>query len=165
MENALFYTFSTIAQTLAAAIGFLGAFALYRFQSTRAILTEYSNYIIHETFENEETKALVREEKFEELQKYIRSSRSKDNPQVYPNFESNMQTFDTNLKSMLSMRYKLKQALTLTIIVIVISIAILIFTPTIACSFLAIKIIFTLGFILLVWCLILDAIFVLQALK
>jgi hypothetical protein len=50
MENALFYTFSTIAQTLAAAIAFLGAFALYRFQSSRAILTEYSNYITHETF-------------------------------------------------------------------------------------------------------------------
>jgi hypothetical protein len=76
-----------------------------------------------------------------------------------------MEIFDTNLKSMLAMRYKLKQALTLTIIVIVISIAILIFTPTIASSLLATKIVFALGIILLVWCLIVDAIFVLQALK
>jgi hypothetical protein len=33
MENALFYTFSTIAQALAAAMALLSAFALYRLQS------------------------------------------------------------------------------------------------------------------------------------
>ena len=38
MENALFYTFSTIAQTLGAAIASLGAFALYRLQTIGATL-------------------------------------------------------------------------------------------------------------------------------
>src|SRR5271155_5426894 len=33
MENALLYTFSTIAQALGGAFGFLSAFVLYRFQS------------------------------------------------------------------------------------------------------------------------------------
>ncbi len=33
MENALYYTFSTIAQALAAAVAILGAFVLYRIQS------------------------------------------------------------------------------------------------------------------------------------
>jgi hypothetical protein len=33
MENSLYYTFSTIAQSLAAIMGLLGAFALFRLQS------------------------------------------------------------------------------------------------------------------------------------
>jgi hypothetical protein len=43
MESALYYTFSTIAQTLAAAIAVLGAFALYRLQSMNAELSERSS--------------------------------------------------------------------------------------------------------------------------
>jgi len=36
MDQSLYYTFSTIAQTLGAAIAFLGAFVLYRLQSLNA---------------------------------------------------------------------------------------------------------------------------------
>ena len=42
MEAALYYTFSTFAQTLAAAITILGAFALYRLQSMNAEIAERS---------------------------------------------------------------------------------------------------------------------------
>jgi hypothetical protein len=42
ISNALFYTFSTIAQTLAGAIALLGAFVLYRLQSLRAQIDEDS---------------------------------------------------------------------------------------------------------------------------
>ena len=46
MENALFYTFSTIAQTLAAAIALLGAFVLFRLQTIGATLQELSILVI-----------------------------------------------------------------------------------------------------------------------
>jgi hypothetical protein len=40
VENALFYTFSTISQTLAGAIALLGAFVLYRLQTLNAGLQQ-----------------------------------------------------------------------------------------------------------------------------
>lgn len=40
MDNALYYTFSTIAQALAAAIALLGAFTLYRLQLLQAAMLE-----------------------------------------------------------------------------------------------------------------------------
>ena len=44
-ETALYYTFSTMAQTLAAAIAILGAFALYRLQAMNAEIAERSSTI------------------------------------------------------------------------------------------------------------------------
>lgn len=38
MENTLYYTFSTIAQTLAGAVAFLGAFVLFRLQAISHLL-------------------------------------------------------------------------------------------------------------------------------
>jgi hypothetical protein len=38
MENTLYYTFSTIAQVLAAIVGIIGAFAIFRFHSYKESL-------------------------------------------------------------------------------------------------------------------------------
>jgi hypothetical protein len=45
MTNTLFYTFSTIAQTLAGAFALLGAFVLYRLQSLRSDIERDSSEI------------------------------------------------------------------------------------------------------------------------
>ena len=45
MENALFYTFSTIPQVLAAAIALLAAFVLYRLQTINAQIEEKSTVV------------------------------------------------------------------------------------------------------------------------
>jgi hypothetical protein len=45
IPNALFYTFSTIAQALAGAITLLAAFVLYRLQSLRAEIADDSEHI------------------------------------------------------------------------------------------------------------------------
>lgn len=45
IANALFYTFSTISQTLAGAIALLGAFVLYRLQSLNLEIEEESRSI------------------------------------------------------------------------------------------------------------------------
>jgi hypothetical protein len=42
MENALLYTFSTIAQALGGAFALLAAFVLYRFQSLDPMMAHYS---------------------------------------------------------------------------------------------------------------------------
>ncbi len=46
METALYYTFSTIAQTLAAVIAILGAFALHRLQTMNAEIGERSATLV-----------------------------------------------------------------------------------------------------------------------
>jgi len=46
MINTIFYTFSTIAQTLAGAIALLGAFVLYRLQSLRSVIEIDSGEIV-----------------------------------------------------------------------------------------------------------------------
>lgn len=46
IANALFYTFSTISQTLAGAIALLGAFVLYRLQSLNLEIEEESSSVV-----------------------------------------------------------------------------------------------------------------------
>ena len=52
MENALYYTFSTIAQALAAAIALLGAFTLYRLQLLQASMLEAATILRTHTSAN-----------------------------------------------------------------------------------------------------------------
>lgn len=52
MENALYYTFSTIAQTLAGAIALLAAFVLYRLQILATALDKHANLIREQYYED-----------------------------------------------------------------------------------------------------------------
>ena len=52
MENALYYTFSTIAQTLAGAIALLAAFVLYRLQILATALDKHANLIRQQYYED-----------------------------------------------------------------------------------------------------------------
>src|SRR5580698_7290939 len=45
MENTLFYTFTTIAQSVAAAFGLLAAFVLFRFQNLDRVLSEQAKFL------------------------------------------------------------------------------------------------------------------------
>jgi hypothetical protein len=45
METALYYTFSTVSQTLAGAIALLGAFVLYRLQMLSTDINDSADYI------------------------------------------------------------------------------------------------------------------------
>ncbi len=74
MENALFYTFSTIAQTLAAAIALLGAFALYRLQSIGGLLHDLAVSAVQPYLPNDEAQKLLGEERFAELDEYLRNT-------------------------------------------------------------------------------------------
>ena len=52
MENALYYTFSTIAQTLSGAIALLAAFVLYRLQILSIALDKHANVIRDQYYED-----------------------------------------------------------------------------------------------------------------
>ena len=69
MENALYYTFSTIAQALAAAITILGAFALYRLQAMNAEISERSQTVAQAAtgVERHQLRELHVHGKFEEM--------------------------------------------------------------------------------------------------
>jgi hypothetical protein len=54
METTLYYTFSTIAQTLAGAIALLGAFILYRLQKLNNGLDDHAKFIRKQYSEEED---------------------------------------------------------------------------------------------------------------
>ena len=56
MENTLYYTFSTIAQSLAGALALLGAFVLYRVQNIDRDLQDSMNLIADSWYEDEKFK-------------------------------------------------------------------------------------------------------------
>lgn len=70
MVNSLFYTFSTIAQTLAGAIALLGAFVLFRLQSLNAEIESNASQIaavLEGILDREEIRTLSRHGLYREL--------------------------------------------------------------------------------------------------
>lgn len=165
MENALFYTFSTIAQTLAASIALLGAFALYRLQTIGVALQELSTFIIQPYLPDDTASRLCGQEMYAELNEYLGSVVPKNGLPLYAYQEAQHQTFARYLKSSKSIRFRLKWALATTLLVIVASVAVLVFTPAITCNPVATKAVFAVGLLALVGCLWLHAAFVVNALK
>lgn len=82
MENALFYTFSTIAQTLGGAIALLGAFVLYRLQSISNELEDAGISAMQPYLpqHSEPLQKLLVEGKYRELYNYLQQI----TPQVPP---------------------------------------------------------------------------------
>jgi glycerol uptake facilitator-like aquaporin len=73
MENALYYTFSTIAQTLAAAIALLAAFVLYRLQILSIALDKHANVIreqYYEDFDKAWMNSFIVKEEYQKLLDY-----------------------------------------------------------------------------------------------
>ena len=166
MENALFYAFSTIAQTLAAAIAFLGAFALYRLQAIGASLKAVSSGAIQPYLPDDHALSLSREEKYAELETYLCTAPVKYVNQLVPPYElSQRWVLQANLRLSLIVRRQLKTALVATVITIIASIAVLPLTPIIASSTFVTVAVFACGLFALCTCLCIHARFVLNLLK
>lgn len=71
MDNALYYTFSTIAQALAAAVALLGAFVIVRLQQLSATLATSGQHVIRPLLPDKEARRLVDCALFDELAEYI----------------------------------------------------------------------------------------------
>ncbi len=166
MENALFYTFSTIAQTLAASIALLGAFVLYRLQTLNAEIEDAGLTMIQPYLPNDEATRLVAHGRYAELISLL--------TQIQPNSVHDANNpFITSkrdkLPHLLALRTQLhrllKFALGSTVVVIVSAIVILAITPVIASSSNLVWLTFSIGLLALLGCLCLYAVLILKAVQ
>ena len=77
METTLYYTFSTIAQTLAGAIALLGAFILYRLQKLNNGLDDHAKFIRKQYSEEEDLvflNSFIVKGEYKKFLKYARSN-------------------------------------------------------------------------------------------
>ncbi len=132
MENAFFYTFSTIAQTLGGALALLGAFVLYRLQGLSAEI-DHSAAIVrtHSTSASTRqamTAALIAR-KYAEI---AALAKSPDETATVPEFGADL----ARLEELLTVARRVRRTFVLITIlsgcVLIGSVAILAFTPELA---------------------------------
>jgi len=157
METALYYGFSTIAQTLAAAIALLGALALFRLQAVvaamrgpAAILTDR----YHVDGEgHEELRRLLVAENFQSIEELFRTGRYKQAADINHEAINARETLTRLLASRSELLGALKLGLYWTAGVIAGSVATIFLVPMFAGVLWLVAIIATSGIGLLVYCL------------
>lgn len=157
MQAALFYTFSTIAQTVAAALAVLGAFVLYRLSQYGVEMAEHSETVAlrvsHATEHQEELRRLDRLGDWEGVFRY--SGR----PSVGALLSTNPAAPDARelLGVIISRRKRVLRLMGwsagLTLALLILSIAVLALTPAILSRSSAPAVALTLGVVLFVACL------------
>lgn len=161
MDTALYYTFSTVSQTLAGAIAFLGAFVLYRLQIQRQRLKAIGERVTWSCtiFPQSALKNYLELEQYDKFLEYCRGIMSKlplNAPNDPEQFYFEFQKFEWEMGLKERLFPKLKTALLFTIGVIVYSVLVLIFTPWItSCKIAAYIVITTTGIIglsICLWC-------------
>ena len=166
MENALFYTFSTIAQTLAGAIALLGAFVLYRLQSLGAELEDAALTAIQPYLPNDEISRLRGENNYDDLVTLLNTVAPSANKLAEVN-NTYVLSKRRALPSLLQLRRQLhrlmKISLALTIVLIAASVVVLSTTPLIATSTNVAYSVFVVGILLFVVCLVLYVLLILKA--
>lgn len=138
MENTLYYTFSTIAQTLAGAIALLGAFILYRLQKLNNGLDDHAKFIRKQYSEEEDLISLnsfIVKGEYKKFLKYIRakpigvaSDAATDESQSY------LTDVQLKMQELLVLRKSLIRSFTvsllLTVSLIAVSVILLAVTPS-----------------------------------
>lgn len=84
METTLYYTFSTIAQTLAGAIALLGAFILYRLQKLNSGLDDHAKFIRKQYSEEEDLvflNSFIVKGEYKKFLKYTRANPIVEEPE------------------------------------------------------------------------------------
>lgn len=126
MESNLYYTFSTIAQTLAAAIALLAAFALYRLQGLAEILAATS-LRIEEAFVGEDHgtyQSLRVAARYSELRALMHEAEARADMKSEP-VAARRRTFESALATASSVRFWLYISLSLTVAVVLLSLIVL----------------------------------------
>lgn len=119
MENVLFYTFSTIAQTLAAAIALLGALVLYRLQRISEALESGMFQVIQPYPLNAAAQLSLAEEQYAEVLVYLNTIQP-DNPGLAAtvHYLGRKRRVETLISLRSELRQWLKISLALTVVVI-----------------------------------------------
>jgi hypothetical protein len=166
MENALFYTFSTIAQTLAATIALLGAFVLYRLQLLGAELENAASTAIQPYLPNDEINRLRGENNYHDLVILLNTAVPTANTQAgvnNPYILSKRRALPTLLRLRRQIHGLMKVSLAFTMVLIASSVVVLSTTPLIATSANLTCSVFAIGVLLFVVCLVLYALLILKA--
>ena len=169
VSNALFYTFSTIAQTLAGAIALLGAFVLYRLQSLRTQIDEDSERISsvygssgHDVATVDAVRSLHRQGKYREVLEF--RSRAPIPGTVYQ-AEAEQMRLGLNLQRQKALLRTFVASLGLTIGLIAASVGALAATPGIIERSCGPTVVFSVGIAWFVGCIVSYAVLIQQALR
>lgn len=160
MDTALYYTFSTIAQTLAGGIALLGAFVLYRFQMLAGSIEDTSEYVRKEfKSKSHELHNKIDQAKFDREYDLVHElSKSYSEGEIDPPTIQKYYSARSRLGSMLSHRKILfryfKFSLIATVLLILASALVLIFTPRLYMKSCSVTVIFAVGAIWFAVCLI-----------
>lgn len=141
-QTALFYTYSTIAQTLAGAFGILGAFMLFKLQSIsnsiEGVCTTIYNAILNnhgKSSAKEEVRVIYVQKKWHEFYNAIKDKPSSDSFRggsrqiTEKEFETHRDKLKEALSQQSSIVRRLKSTLWITLIAISLSIVLLPFVP------------------------------------
>ena len=161
--NALFYTFSTVAQVLAASAAFLGAFRLYLAASVDRALSDLGVRVLQPYLADESAHSLLAENLFPELEAHLSSATP---PRALTAREkAHRRAFQSHLQRLRAMRWRFTFALAVTAAATFLSVAVLPFAPAIAADPVKTRFVFAVGLLGLVACLVLQVGFILYALK
>ena len=133
MENALYYTFSTIAQALAAAFALLGAFVLVRLQQVAATSSASAAVVIRPYLPNEEARRLLACGKLAELSTFLATQQHQRPGAIGSHaYAAASDALAKNLALRKSMLSRLLRAMVVTAVVITSAVVVLAVTPLIA---------------------------------
>lgn len=162
MINALFYTFSTIAQTLAAAIALLAAFLLYRLQLLFADINDNFNSICVtlESSHHDKVRNIRYENDYNAILKLASETLYSQGNYKAEDERARLPVLLIKKKSILNYFWF---ALYLTTGLIIFSIFVLIVAPHVADSSCLLWVVFTLGFLWFVGCMVSYLLFLKKA--
>jgi hypothetical protein len=153
MDNALFYAFSTIAQSLAAAIGLLAVFILYRLQSLNSELESITSMALQPYLLDVEIQRWRASQDYTKLLELINTTKSSNDVMLQSPYIqaciSRLPLLIQNKKKLLTV---LKFSLALTTIVIASSVGIIAITPILAKNPCMSSFVLTIGVLILFAC-------------
>lgn len=154
MDTALYYTFSTIAQTLAGAIALLSAFVLYQLQSLHKEMEEKSGTVICQ-YNDEHRKILQDYEnhgQYDELFEYV-LKHPLDSNQITDHIKSSQERLGVLVQSKKSLMADFRFSLFLTVGLIAASIIVLSVTPILNTLCSVVFLTFIIGIVWFITCL------------
>ena len=150
VSNALYYTFSTIAQTLAGAIALLAAFVLYRLQTFKQELVRDGNRVAI-PLEQLEPRAheMVELGKYQEL---LDAASKAAYPPGDGQAKNERARLEASVQTHKALVGEFRFALYLTAVTIAYSVAALVFAPLVLSHAPVAKVTLGLGFLAFAWC-------------
>jgi hypothetical protein len=119
VDNTLFYTLSTIAQTLAAAIALLGALVLYRLQRISDALTLAMGQVTQPYSLSPEAQLSLEEERYAEVLEFLNTAQPHSPVMVATApYHDRRRRAEALISLQHDLRRRLKESLALTVVVI-----------------------------------------------